>query len=551
MQLRRLLQCHSLGFILGCALFFTLSQNALFLYTAWSHITFDNIHSIIFAATMPVVIFCALNIIFSVLAIPFLRKPLIIFLLLGSTITNYFMFSYGTVIDGNSIQNLFEASWQEVIALLTPHIGLWLLLGIIPSLAVGWIQIHKTRPWWYMIGLHAANVMLSVVVILLVAALFYKDYVSLLRNNKSLVKMLTPTNFMTSTVKFAKYHYFSHNLPLVKIGEDAHLGPLISGQAKKTLLILVIGKNARAENFSLGGYPRETNPRLQQNNVVYFKNTRSCGTDSATSIPCMFSNMSRNNYNATLAAHQEGLMDILAHAGVNVLWRDNSGGCKGVCDRIPHIDMTKLQLPQYCDGDNCMDNVLLHKLGNYIDSLKSDSVIVLHQIGSYGPAYYRRSTAEFRQFLPTCDSNQIQGCTHAQLVNTYDNSLLYTDAMLGNTIALLQQYSGKFNTAMVYLADHGESLGENGIYLHGTPYLFAPSQQTHVPFLMWMSAGYQYNFGVDRQCLDNIAAQDSVSQDNLFHTMLGMLNVQTHEYQPQWDILQHCRKSDLILSAVL
>ncbi|MGO2437813.1 MAG: phosphoethanolamine transferase domain-containing protein, partial [Serratia proteamaculans] len=91
MSLRQRLQCNSLGFILASALFFTLFQNALFLHKAWSYITFDNVHSVIFAATMPVVIFCALNIIFSVLTVPFLRKPLMIFFLLGSAAANYFM----------------------------------------------------------------------------------------------------------------------------------------------------------------------------------------------------------------------------------------------------------------------------------------------------------------------------------------------------------------------------------------------------------------------------------------------------------------------------
>lgn len=544
MRLRQLLHCNSLGFILACALFFTVFQNLLFIHQAWSYITFDNVHSVIFAATMPIVIFCALNIIFSVLTIPFLRKPLVILLLLGSAAANYFMFSYGVVIDGNMMQNAFETNPQEATALLTPRMGLWLLLlGILPAVFVCFVRISKTHPWWYMLGLRAANVMLSAVVILLVAALFYKDYASLIRNNKSVVKMLTPSNLVSGSIKYAQHRYFHKNLPLVKIGEDAHLGPVIRGQAKKTLVILVVGETARAENFSLSGYPRDTTPRLKQDNVVYFKNASSCGTETAISVPCMFSNMPRSDYDATLASHQEGLLDVMAHAGVDLLWRENDGGCKGACDRIPHIDMTKLHLSQYCDGDVCMDNVLLYKLNDYINGLQGDGVIVLHQMGSHGPAYYRRSTPEIRQFSPTCDSNQIQDCTHEQLVNTYDNSLLYTDAMLDSTIKLLQLYSGKFNTAMVYLSDHGESLGENGMYLHGTPYMFAPSQQTHVPFLMWMSADYERQFGINRQCLQSLAQTDKVSQDNLFHTLLGMLNVQTQQYQPDLDILQHCRKA--------
>ncbi|WP_145544380.1 phosphoethanolamine transferase EptA [Yersinia frederiksenii] len=542
MNVRYKLQCNGLVFILASALFFTLFQNALFIYKAWSLIHFDSSDSYFFAATIPLVIFCALNIIFSLLAVPLLRKPLIIIFLLGSAVANYFMFSYGAVIDANMMQNAFETNSQEATALFTPRMALWLLvLGIFPAIIICFVHIRASRPWWYMLGLRAANILLSTVVILLVAALFYKDYASLIRNNKSIVKMLTPSNFVSGSFQFAKHKYFASNMALVTIGEDAHKGPIISGQQKKTLVILVVGETARAENFSLGGYGRETNPRLQKQNVIFFKNASSCGTETAVSVPCMFSNMPRKNYDATLASHQEGLMDILARAGLNVLWRENDGGCKGACDRIPHQDVTQLQLTADCENGVCLDNALLYKLDNYINGLQGDAIIVLHQMGSHGPAYYRRTSPEMRPFTPTCDSNQIQDCTPQELVNTYDNSILYTDAMLDSTIKLLQQYSSKFNTALVYLSDHGESLGENGMYLHGTPYMFAPSQQTHIPFLMWLSPEYTKSYGIDHQCLSDSAQQNEVSQDNLFHTLLGMMNIQTTEYQTEMDLLQKCR----------
>ncbi|WP_145497954.1 phosphoethanolamine transferase EptA [Yersinia bercovieri] len=542
MNARYKLRCNSLGFILGCALFFTLCHNALFISKAWSLIRFDSSESYFFAATIPLVIFCALNIIFSLLPVPLLRKPLIILFLLGGAAANYFMFSYGAVIDANMMQNAFETNAQEATALFTPRMALWLLvLGITPAIIICFVRIQATRPWWYMLGLRAANILLSAVIIMLVAALFYKDYASLIRNNKSIVKMLTPSNFVSGSFQFARHKYFASNMSLVRIGEDAHKGPVISGQQKRTLVILVVGETARAENFSLGGYGRATNPRLQKQDVTYFNNASSCGTETAISVPCMFSNMPRKNYDATLASHQEGLMDILARAGLNVLWRENDGGCKGACDRTPHQDVTQLQLTTDCENGVCLDNALLYKLDNYINGLQGDGVIVLHQMGSHGPAYYRRSTPEIRQFAPTCDSNQIQDCTAQELVNTYDNSILYTDAMLDNTIKLLQQQSARFNTALVYLSDHGESLGENGMYLHGTPYMFAPGQQTHIPFLMWLSPEYTKNYGIDRQCLAKSAQHDEISQDNLFHTLLGMMNIQTNEYQSGMDLLEKCR----------
>ncbi|CNK76207.1 phosphoethanolamine transferase EptA [Yersinia aldovae] len=542
MNARHKLQCNGLTFILASTLFFTLFQNALFIVKAWSLIHFDTIDSYLFAATIPVVIFCALNIIFSLLALPMLRKSIMILFLLGSAAANYFIFSYGAVIDANMMQNAFETNAQEATALFTPRMAVWLLvLGIMPALIVCFVHIKATRPWWYMLGLRVANILISFVIILLIAALFYKDYASLIRNNKSIVKMLTPSNFVTGSFQFAKHKYFTSNMPLLRIGEDADKGPVIRGQQKKTVVILVVGETARAENFSLGGYSRETNPRLQKQDVTYFKNASSCGTETAVSVPCMFSNMARKNYDATLASHQEGLMDILAHAGLNLLWRDNDGGCKGACDRIPHQDVTQLQLAADCTDGVCLDNALLYKLDDYINGLTRDGVIVLHQMGSHGPAYYRRSSPEINKFSPTCDSNQIQDCPPQALVNSYDNSILYTDTMLDNTIKLLQQHSERFNTALVYLSDHGESLGENGLYLHGTPYMFAPSQQTHIPFLMWLSPDYTKNYGINRQCLTDSAQHDEISQDNLFHTLLGMMNIQTKEYQSGLDLLQKCR----------
>jgi len=145
--------------------------------------------------------------------------------------------------------------------------------------------------------------------------------------------------------------------------------------------------------------------------------------------------------------------------------------------------------------------VLLHRLDNYTESLNNDGIIVLHQMGSHGPAYYRRYPPQFRQFTPTCDSNQIQDCDHQALINTYDNTLLYSDDMIGRTIDKLEALSDRFNVALIYLSDHGESLGEHGMYLHGAPYLFAPSQQTHIPLLLWMSEDYAKTFGIDEACL--------------------------------------------------
>lgn len=535
-------QCGTNGFNLIAALFFALVMNALFLLRAWEMIPYDHFHDYLFAASIPLVLASAFYFLFSLAAWPYLRKPLLIALVLVSAAANYFMHSFGTVIDTNMIQNVFESDPQEAGALISSRYLLWMLLmGMVPVVLICGVRINSGARWWWNLLQRLTGALGAILLILLMAALFYKDYASLIRNNKNLIKMITPANVVSGTGHYVDQRYLQGSQELVKIGEDAHKGPLISAATKKTLVVLVVGETARAENFSLGGYARDTNPQLKKQQVIYYPNASSCGTETAISVPCMFSNMPRVHYDANLAHHQEGVLDILAHAGVSVLWRENDGGCKGACDRVPHTDMTQWNLPQYCHDGFCQDDVLLHRLDNYVDSLHNDGIIVLHQMGSHGPAYYQRYPAEFRRFTPTCDSKQIQDCDHQALVNTYDNSLLYTDDMLSRTINKLKGLSDRFNVALVYLSDHGESLGERGMYLHGAPYMFAPSQQTHIPLLMWMSTEYAAANHINEACLRQQAADAKVSQDNLFHTLLGMFNIQTQQYQPQLDMNRSCQ----------
>jgi len=536
------LQCNDLKFTLGCALFFTV-LNALFIKRSWSLIAPAHLHDLLFAASVPVVLFCGWVIIFSVLNIPFIRKPLLILLTLGCAGATYFMFTYGAVIDQNMMVNVFETNSQEATALVTPQMLLWIAcIGLIPSVALLFIRVRSGK-WWYTLLMRSAAILGALMVIILVASLFYKDYASLFRNNKSIVKMVTPANYVSAVVKYSKERWFAGDQTLVRIGEDAQKGPAILAQKKKTVLILVVGEASRAANYSLNGYARETNPQLKQQNVINFPNASSCGTETAVSVPCMFSGMPRKKYDADLAHHQEGLLDVMAHAGVNVLWRENDGGCKGACNRVPHTDMTQWKLDQFCKDKSCIDDVNLYRLDNVLDGLKQDSVLVIHLMGSHGPAYYQRYPQAYRRFTPTCDTNQIQDCDHQALMNTYDNTILYTDSVVGKTIDALKARQTTMNTALIYLSDHGESLGENGVYLHGTPYLLAPEQQTHIPFIFWLSPDYVKNFGVNETCLRDQAAKQTVSQDNLFSTALGMMNIKSSVYQPQMDILTPCRAS--------
>lgn len=205
--------------------------------------------------------------------------------------------------------------------------------------------------------------------------------------------------------------------------------------------------------------------------------------------------------------------------------------------------MTRLDLPGECIDGECYDDVLFHGLDDYINQLKGNGIIVLHTIGSHGPTYYHRYPAQFRRFVPTCDTNQIQDCSREQLVNTYDNTLLYVDYIVDKAINVLKSHQDRFTTSLVYLSDHGESLGENGVYLHGMPYAIAPEEQKHVPMLIWLSPDYQQRHAVAMDCMNKLT-KNKWSQDNLFSTVLGLTGTVTREYVPGDDILTACRSTN-------
>lgn len=530
-----------LTYILLFALYIALALNVAFYRQAWTLLPVNTAHNALVFFTMPLVAFSVMVICLALASFLRLEKVLTTLFILLSASAQYFIMTFGVIIDRSMITNILDTTPAESYALISSKMILTLIFTAALFVALTWwIKIKPATRKWREAGLRAASVLASVVFIVIVAAFFYKDYASLFRNNKELVKSLNPSNSITAISSWYTHNKMD-NLPLVRIGEDAKQKEVMKNGPRKNLTILIVGETSRADDFSLGGYSRETNPRLAQDDVVYFAKTTSCGTATAVSVPCMFSNMPRAHYDEQLAHHQEGLLDIVQRAGIQVQWNENDGGCKGACDRVPHQNMNVLNLTGQCIDGECYDEVLFHDLDNYIDKLNGDGLIVLHTIGSHGPTYYNRYPKAFRKFTPTCDTNEIQSCSQEQLVNTYDNTVLYVDYIVDKAIKLLQSKQDKFTTSLVYLSDHGESLGENGIYLHGLPYSIAPDTQKHVPMLLWLSGDYQKRYGVNYDCLKKESTQNEYSQDNLFSTMLGILGVETTEYRAADDILKTCR----------
>lgn len=528
------------------ALFFTTLGNIVLWQTLWSEVDVNSLRSLLFFISLPVFVFCFINLLLTpVMVLPYLRKPLLAALIIISASASYFMLRYNVLIDRSMVQNVFETNQAELSAYFSgPLLLTLLLLGVLPACVMLALPTQKPQRvssallWW------GGHVVATVMLFGAVTMAFYKDYASLLRNNMYIKDQVLPFNVVRNVNGYLKRQLRAKSQELRAVAQDA-TRPATAAGTRPKLVIMVVGETARAQNFQLNGYPRATNPRLSlRQNLISFKHVSSCGTATAISLPCMFSRMARVDYNEVRAATEENLLDILQRTGINILWRNNNnGGCKGVCARVPTDDMPPQKVAEHCvnkDG-TCYDEVLLHRLTDRIDAMQGDALIVLHQIGSHGPTYFERYPAQGNVFTPTCDSNQIEKCSNEALIKTYDNTLVYTDGMLDKTIDLLEGYAAQRDVAMIYVSDHGESLGERGMYLHGTPYLLAPDEQTHVPLLMWFSSAFAQHAGLDLVCLRRHADDQRYSHDNLYHAVLGLFNVQTHVYQPELDLFALCR----------
>ena len=488
-----------------------------------------------------VVMFFAFNLVLTLLAFRYVLKPVLIVLFMSGAGVAYFMNHYGVLIDSGMFRNVAETNIAEVRDLLSFKFVLYIsVLGLLPSLLV-WKAPIVYRPWHRELFGKLVISGACVVAVGSVALANYQGLASLLRNHHEIRLMLTPSNIVGASFGYVSERVGTAARPFLMYGEDARRDPAWQGHARKSLTVLVVGESARAENFGVLGYARDTTPRLaREAGLLGFTDVHSCGTETAVSVPCMFSGMPRKDYDPRIASRREGLLDILARTGLDVQWRDNQSGCKGTCDRVQYLNLSNLKDPALCADGECHDQILLQGLDALLDNLTQDTVLVLHQMGSHGPDYYKRYPAGGERFTPVCRSNALDQCSQQAIANSYDNTLVYTDQVLASLIDTLRAHQGQVDTAMIYLSDHGESLGEYNLYLHGTPYMLAPDQQKHVPLLAWFSDSYQQDFGVDTACLGKLR-DAPLSQDNLFHSMLGLLQVHTGVYQQSLDLFAGCR----------
>ncbi|MCC6812599.1 MAG: phosphoethanolamine transferase [Rubrivivax sp.] len=500
-------------------------------------------------AALAVLIVCGMVAIFAFFAWARGMRLLWWLVVLVAALAQYYMLTYQVVMDPGMAANVLQTDAREAADLLSLRMLLTVLaVLVLPSWWLLRVRIVAMGPlaqlWRNLVML-----VLALAVAAGTVAATARDLAPLMRSHPQLRYLMNPLASLYSTPVAALRPVFARSRTLVPMTQGAALGTSYAAGARPMLFVLVVGETARADHFGINGYGRDTTPELARRDVLSWREVRSCGTSTLASVPCMFSPLGKDAFESRDNEY-ENLLDVAQTAGMAVLWLDNQSGCKGVCDRVAHASASEA-LPRdaqaaLCPGGECGDDALLHDLDARLAALPAAQrergvLLVLHQMGSHGPAYHKRSHGAAKRFLPECRTEVLADCAQQELVNAYDNSIAATDLFLGKTIDWLQARSARYDTGLLYLSDHGESLGEYGLFLHGMPYNMAPDVQKHVPMVAWLDDALLRRERLSDACL-RAGANAPLTHDNLYHTMLGLLDVQSPTYTRALDAFADCRR---------
>jgi lipid A ethanolaminephosphotransferase len=517
--------------------------NLPFLIRTSTAITALDNYNIFFLISLPIFLFSLILFLQSILAFRWLTKPILILLVMVSALIFYGTVTYGIVFDYGMVQNTIETDPAEAFSYVNIYaVGFFIIFGAIPSWLIYSVKLTY-KPFFKELLNRLKLISVNGMVIFLIGLIFYSNYAAVGRNNRDLISYIVPYKMLVASYKFVRNHHFYPPLKFKVLDTNPSI---VRENDKKHVTVLVLGETARAMSFSLNGYEKPTNQYTQKKGVVSFSNVSSCGTATAVSVPCMFSRLNKDNYNKRTAIAQQNAVDIIHLAGADVLWiSNNNGSCKGVCIRVKSEQIETDKSNPLCDGETCYDEALLKPLRAKLKNITHENtLIVLHMIGSHGPTYFKRYPKSKRVFIPDCQRSDIQNCTQEELINTYDNTIVYTDFVLSKIITEMEALAidETMETSVLYISDHGESLGEKGVYLHGLPYAFAPEEQTHIPMIYWTDNN-QTDFNLN--CLKQMS-NATLTHDNIFDTLLSIMSVSSTVYNKQSDTFINCKSESAI-----
>lgn len=538
---RLTIRCRSdVRFAFGVSLIWLALYNVTFWEQTIGAMWSPSLRSAAFLASVLLVAWCVQAMLLLIMPSRLIMRAAASVLFVIASLSSYFTQAYGAVMNTDMLRNVVETDTLEVAGLMNIALLLQVLLfGLLPALLV-WRVSLPTVTWQRQFRQRILVVCGALVLCAASVLGCSANYAVYLRAHKPIRFTLSPAAAVVSATSVAAQPHSNEHLPLQDPGGVAHR--VAPPHAKPLVLLVVVGETARAGNFQLGGYRRATTPELAaKDDVIYFSNATSCGTSTAVSVPCMFSHLGRERFAVNEAGRYTNVLDSLLDAGFDVEWRDNNSGCKGVCARVRTIDYSNHRDAQLCEHSYCYDEIMLEDLGARLHTITRDTVIFFHQVGSHGPAYFERYPAAFERFKPACRSNELHHCSQQEVVNAYDNTIAYTDHVLSRQIEMLRAAADDIDGILIYASDHGESLGEQGIYLHGMPYRFAPRAQKEVPMLFWVSDGYARREQLSIACLRQ-RSRAPVSHDALYHTILGAAETRDRAYDSSLDVLSLCRR---------
>ncbi|MBN8214384.1 MAG: phosphoethanolamine transferase [Xanthomonadales bacterium] len=519
------------------SIFFTIFSNTTFFHAVSKSGELHGFGGWLMAISLFVAIAALNTLLLCILLYRWTAKPVLIALLLITAAAAHYMSRYTVYFDTDMIRNILQTDTKEASELITPGFALSIVIyGVLPSIMVLRLRI-RPRPFWRAVLIRTASIVAAVAVAAGAVMISFQGLSSLMRNHKEMRYLIAPGNYLVSLAQVGLDDGVAADKTRIPVGVDARAATR-PADARPRLLVLVVGETVRAQNWGLNGYFRQTTPQLERIKHLNFKDVTACGTSTEVALPCMFSPYGRTDYDKDKIRRSESLLHVLERAGIKTLWRDNQSGCKGICDGLTFESFQHRKDAEICDGERCLDEVMLKGLSDVIGKNSSDMVVVLHQLGNHGPSYFKRYPQQFRKFTPDCRTAELGKCTQEQIVNAYDNAILYTDDFLAKTIALLSAQQSH-DAAMLYVSDHGESLGESGLYLHGIPYAIAPSTQVKVPMAMWLSEPFVSNRELDMGCLFR-RSELPASHDNYFHSVLGLMQVSTNAYDQKRDVFNGC-----------
>lgn len=464
-------------------------------------------------------------------------KIILSFIIIANSVIFHFMITYGIAFDANMLINTTETNYNEAIEFINLKFILFVIfLGILPAIFV-YKKINIEFPHYW-----KNKIILSITPLLLIFLMTLPCHLSertlnFVRDNQRITSYIIPINYIEASIEFCflKIKSYINSLNLISISDDASIDEInYNKNDKKNLIVFVMGESARAKNFSLNGYKRNTNEFLNnyKDDIISFKNFESCGTFTALSLTCTFSHLPRKEFDYAKSFKYESLIDIFDKVGFDVAWRSNNGKCKGICDRVKNSLVKSF-------GNNIYDDLLLKAFDMDLNRLtEKNNLIVLHGRGSHGPLYYKRYPKEFEVYKPACN-NELDECSVKEIINAYDNSIYYTSYILKEIIDRLIALSNEYNTMLIFMSDHGQSLGENGIFMHSAPFDTAPIDQKNPAFFIWLNDDFANTFNIDKQCLIS-KINSNLSQDNIFHSMLGIFKIHSKYYNKNLDIFSDC-----------